>query len=487
MKNKLFLTSGILLGIFNFSNAQIGVNTGSPYATLDVEVQSTYATGGKAGIAAPRLTGDQIEAINTTGLKAGTIIYATAASTAGTPDVTSVGFWYWKDATAKWEPFTDTNAVTLTEAWKDPKGTPANLTDDTGANNTSTNIYYNNGKVGINTADPDGRLTVVKTASENSAGHFTANAPSSGTNMAGLFEASPSSDFTGNNIGMKIIAKPTANVTGNSYGLSIDDEIDLSGANGFGAVTGKTHTLHLKSGDPHSSGGGMGYNSPYNYAIYQESATGIPSNFGIVSYFQDPVGIGMEEPRYQLDVNSYWPDDSGLAFFQMRADSPPVAGKPIGVDTDGKVVRIDAVQFHTNNSSSPTTVIGMDTSGANYRYTGANAIVDGVTTGGAGFYLVTIRYAADKTANCNDYVVLNLDRRTSAPPSAGVSSLSNPAFTYDLYQPPGSKTADFFYTSQIVQLQEGTYYLMAKISGGCTSYNVRSGTANNSFTLTRIK
>ena len=64
-----------------------------------------YTSGQVAGISVPQLTGDQVEAMTTTTLKAGTLVYATAASGAATKDVSSVGYWYWTgDATKKWEP-----------------------------------------------------------------------------------------------------------------------------------------------------------------------------------------------------------------------------------------------------------------------------------------------------------------------------------------------------------------------------------------------
>ena len=103
---KIYLSIFCLLGLF--SKAQVGVNTTDPQATLDVTLPSGYTNGAKAGIAVPLLTGDQIQAINTTNLKSGTLVYSTASST-DKADVTDIGYWFWKNTTEKWEPIT-TNA-----------------------------------------------------------------------------------------------------------------------------------------------------------------------------------------------------------------------------------------------------------------------------------------------------------------------------------------------------------------------------------------
>lgn len=96
--------TSLLMLISVFGLAQMGLNTPNPQATLDVALQSGYISGGKAGIAFPQLSGNEIEAMDTTGLKSGTLVYSTSASTAATKDITGIGYWYWKDTTDKWEP-----------------------------------------------------------------------------------------------------------------------------------------------------------------------------------------------------------------------------------------------------------------------------------------------------------------------------------------------------------------------------------------------
>ena len=57
MKKFLSLSSIILANAFN---AQVGINTEIPKATLDVSLPSTYNNGSAAGITFPQLSGDQI-------------------------------------------------------------------------------------------------------------------------------------------------------------------------------------------------------------------------------------------------------------------------------------------------------------------------------------------------------------------------------------------------------------------------------------------
>lgn len=97
---------------------EVGINTDSPKATLDISTPSEY-TNQKAGLSIPQLTGDQIESMITTELKIGTLIYATSVSTATTKDITHVGYWMWTgDTEKKWEPFGDVSAIAKNQPWK---------------------------------------------------------------------------------------------------------------------------------------------------------------------------------------------------------------------------------------------------------------------------------------------------------------------------------------------------------------------------------
>lgn len=74
----------------SFASAQVGVGNTDPKATLDVN-KASYATGEQAGIAVTQLSGAHIVGMTTSGLKAGTLVYATSTSGA----IDSEGFWYY--------------------------------------------------------------------------------------------------------------------------------------------------------------------------------------------------------------------------------------------------------------------------------------------------------------------------------------------------------------------------------------------------------
>ncbi|RZJ69682.1 MAG: hypothetical protein EOO47_23880 [Flavobacterium sp.] len=94
----------LVLGISTQSYGQVGVNTTTPKATLDITGIPTNATV-PDGIIAPRLTGDELKAKDNvyTANQTGTLLYVTAAATAPTTpktvNVTRTGY-YMFDGTA---------------------------------------------------------------------------------------------------------------------------------------------------------------------------------------------------------------------------------------------------------------------------------------------------------------------------------------------------------------------------------------------------
>ncbi|QIG89341.1 hypothetical protein G6R40_06440 [Chryseobacterium sp. POL2] len=102
MKNKYILLGCLVVSTTAFS--QVGINTETPQATLDVTGKATTVTAAD-GIIAPRITGDQLRAKNAVYTQAqnGTLIYVTEADTAPatkTINVTSPGYYYYDQPTA---------------------------------------------------------------------------------------------------------------------------------------------------------------------------------------------------------------------------------------------------------------------------------------------------------------------------------------------------------------------------------------------------
>lgn len=98
MKKKLCILAFVSAGFMSI--AQVGINTGSPQATLDV----TGVPGTKTkldGIIAPRLTGNQLRDKNYTAAQTGAIVYVTVADSAPagqTINVNSSGYYYFDGA-----------------------------------------------------------------------------------------------------------------------------------------------------------------------------------------------------------------------------------------------------------------------------------------------------------------------------------------------------------------------------------------------------
>ena len=100
MKNKLFRVAVLSFTGF-LANAQIGINTTSPRATLDV-VGFPADKSKLDGIIAPRLTGDELRAKSYTANQTGAMVYVTAADSAPaaqTINVNAAGYYYF-DGTA---------------------------------------------------------------------------------------------------------------------------------------------------------------------------------------------------------------------------------------------------------------------------------------------------------------------------------------------------------------------------------------------------
>ncbi|THV59381.1 hypothetical protein [Chryseobacterium candidae] len=97
MVKKIFFISTFFFS-YEYVFSQVGINTTSPQATIDVKAKTTDGSKPE-GLIPPRLTGDQISsADNQYGAnQIGTIIYATApvaVTTTKTKNITSAGYYY---------------------------------------------------------------------------------------------------------------------------------------------------------------------------------------------------------------------------------------------------------------------------------------------------------------------------------------------------------------------------------------------------------
>lgn len=102
LSSKHFFVLTIFLMYMHNAFSQIGIFTENPKASLDIIKFSASDT--PDGILIPRLTGDEIESMVVNSDQNSLLVYATRASTATTPTVTSSGFWYYEANSSIWKP-----------------------------------------------------------------------------------------------------------------------------------------------------------------------------------------------------------------------------------------------------------------------------------------------------------------------------------------------------------------------------------------------
>ncbi|MGG5209549.1 hypothetical protein ACQWU4_11425 [Chryseobacterium sp. MIQD13] len=153
MKKTLFLI-GILS--FTFSNAQVGINTGVPKATLDITGLPSDNTK-TDGLIAPRITGNELkakDALYASG-QTGAIIYATAPASPITPktvNVTTAGYYYFTGTVWTGLAETSNEGGNYIEPWYDV------ATNKPATKNTQD--IYQMGKIGTGTSLPITKLDV---------------------------------------------------------------------------------------------------------------------------------------------------------------------------------------------------------------------------------------------------------------------------------------------------------------------------------------
>ncbi|MET3538897.1 hypothetical protein [Chryseobacterium limigenitum] len=146
---KNFLLSGILF-VSGLAFSQVGVNTATPQATLDVVGKPTVISS-LDGVIAPRLTGEQLRAKSYTVLQQGALVYVTAADIAPagqTVNVINAGYYYF-DGTLWQTVKSSTNIYNTDGSLTNSRTLTLN---DFSLNFTGTNQ--------TSTWDPDGRIIV---------------------------------------------------------------------------------------------------------------------------------------------------------------------------------------------------------------------------------------------------------------------------------------------------------------------------------------
>ncbi|MGO4710817.1 hypothetical protein AB4Y90_17265 [Chryseobacterium sp. 2TAF14] len=262
MKKKIILISGIL--IYSFAYSQVGIDTETPKATLDVMSKPSDIT--KAdGIIAPRLTGTELkskDALYTADQNA-TLIYVTQAlnladTTTKTKNVTSVGYYYYDAPNNIWQ------KMDAPEPWYE-------ITTNSDATLNTQNIYQM-GKVGIGVkpeTNTDFSLYVKKDytpGTSSYSGGIKNIFLSKGENNIGFDNTvTDNSTSTGSsniqNYGIKNVVKDLSAGVKNGYGTYINYNYQGAKNNGnYSFIHGLESNLSV------NAVGGELFNS-YNYGV----------------------------------------------------------------------------------------------------------------------------------------------------------------------------------------------------------------------------
>ena len=264
---KLFFVACNLFGVLSF--AQVGINTTTPNALLDIRATSATAPTNTDGLLIPKV--DVFPATNPTAAQQGMLLYLTTTSGSNAP-----GFYYWDNPTTTW-----IGLGKDVKAWQLNGNTVNATTDFMGSTNDADVIFKRNnvraGRIGIeNTSFGVNALNPASTGSLNTAsGTSSLNSNTTGNNNT----ASGASSLRFNTEGILNTASGASslhsNTTGNdntasgSYSLRYNTEGNNNTASGAYSLhsntTGSQNTAigyyAFFSGDSFSNSTALGYNT----------------------------------------------------------------------------------------------------------------------------------------------------------------------------------------------------------------------------------
>ena len=167
MKEKFLLAAALAFSAAAYAQQNVGINTSTPQATLDVAAKNPSDPKTSEGVLIPRLSKADLDAKDSSAYGSnqnGTLVFVNDVSGTGSPqtaDITATGFYYYDNDAAKWVKISGAStAATGDTVWY--SGTPVTdtttstaATGYTGAMFHNDDIYANSVRVGRGNGNDD--------------------------------------------------------------------------------------------------------------------------------------------------------------------------------------------------------------------------------------------------------------------------------------------------------------------------------------------
>lgn len=216
-----------LLGIPLFGLSQVGINTTSPDAQLDIKSSNQAAPSNTDGILIPKI--DAFPVTNPTAAQQGMLVYLTTISAGQQP-----GFYYWDNSgTPQWKPIAG-NTVAADADWYEVGGTtpPDAITD----------AMFHTGNVAVGKNSPNYKLEVEENDSSKPYAVRVAHTNPLLNSISGSFSAAISGALAG---GVIRASNNTVAASGGMDGIGLNN---LMSGNSSGGITGVNNSMNTSGG-----------------------------------------------------------------------------------------------------------------------------------------------------------------------------------------------------------------------------------------------
>ena len=362
---KLIFVACNLFGVLSF--AQVGINTTTPNALLDIRASSATAPTNTDGLLIPKI--DVFPATNPTAAQQGMLVYLTTTSGSNAP-----GFYYWDNPTTTW-----IGLGKDVKAWQLSGNTVNAATDFMGSTNDADVIFKRNnvraGRIGIentsfgvnalnpastghqNTASGTASLYSNTTGSQNTAsGAFSLSSNTEGYQNTASGASSLSSNTTGNYNTASGASSLHSNTTGSQntaigyYAFFSGDSFSNSTALGYNTVISASNQVRLGNNAVTSIGGQVSWTTLSDARFKTENTAKVPgidfikklrpvtyyvNHEAMNRYLEVPKGEDVQNRSSSEAKNTYKPSYTKTLESGFMAQEVEKAAKELGYEFNG--------------------------------------------------------------------------------------------------------------------------------------------------------